>query len=60
MSIFNSILAEVYASGLRRLSELFNLCVNTCEKSAGSRYWECAEFCHKHFNIATTYTVESV
>jgi len=52
-------LSEVYASGLRRLSELFNLCVNTCEKSAGSRYWECAEFCHKHFNIATTYSVET-
>jgi hypothetical protein len=60
MSIFNSILSEVYASGLRRLSELFNLCVNTCEKSAGSRYWECVDMCHRHFNIAITYSVETV
>ena len=59
MGVFDYILAEVYASGLRRLSELFNMCVNACEKSAGSRYWECAEFCHRHFNVAAPYTIEA-
>lgn len=51
-----SVLAEVYASGLKRLSELFDMCINTCAKT--EKYWECVDMCHRHFNIAMAYSVE--
>jgi hypothetical protein len=59
MSWFRTILGQVFASGLREHQRLFDLCIKTCEQQAGSRYWECVELCHRHFNEVMPYEVEA-
>lgn len=58
MSWFRTILGQVFASGLREHRKLFDLCIKTCEQHAASKYWECAELCHYHFNEVIPYEVE--
>ncbi len=52
------LLREVYESGIKDIMTLFDACLNLCGKAYFSHYWECAEACHKHFNVRAPFTAE--
>jgi len=59
MSYWDQILTDLKASNLTHLEDLFNTCLQLCEKYT-KEYALCADKCHGRFNIVKLYTVEAV